>query len=74
MGKPKITPLGCIDDMLMTGSGAVVCRSFLWCVIFLGTLGATYNLQLHKSADNTPDGNVICEGFVENMQGILRVL
>lgn len=70
MGKPKITPSGCIYDVLTTGSGAVVCRSFLWGVIFLGTLGAPYNLQLHKS----PDGNVICEGFVENMPGILRVL
>lgn len=74
MGKPKITPSECIYDVLTTGSGAVVYRSFLWGVIFLGTLGAPYNLQLHKSADNTPDGNVICEGFVENMPGILRVL
>lgn len=53
---------------------SVMHRSSLWCIIFLGTLGTQYNLQQHKSVDNIPGGNVMCEALVENVQGIFRTL
>lgn len=53
-------------------AGSAVCRSSFWSTVFLGSLGTQHNLQLHKSVDNIPGGDVACKGFIENMQGIFR--
>ena len=44
--------------------GSVICRSSVWCIIFLGTFG-------YKSVNHTAGVNVeIPKSFTENMQGI----